>query len=519
MSPTSSTIPRPVPPTGIVPNPQGLRAGAARRNLQLERGLPGPGLRLWGEPFRGEESPLTVGAVVATSGDRTAVIIAADLLWFPDAMARRIRVVAAAAAGTAPEFVLLNASHDHAVPPLPGSPFEGDVAAIDRFGAEVEAAILATVRDAVAVSRPARLAAAMGSAPISVYRRAREPDGRYYLGEVRDAPVDPAVGVIRIDDLAGTPIAILFSFGCHPVLFGPRAYRTSSDFPGTARTVVERNLGGTALFLQACSGDVNPRYGIGAEVDPTETKDREGTVLGAEVVRVAAELRTAHRRGPQTPLPGFGISLWPWLEVTDHAAPRIAAVERITDLPLSEMPSLEEAQAIRANERRALASLEAEDAPWVDRHVARRWIEWADILVDAIERDARTVPVTIQVLRLGEIAIAAVAMETFSATGLQVKARSPFAHTQLLGCSNGFHGYLPRRQDLPPGGWKATERYAVPDLYPAAWHQAAAIGPDAADIVVGTCLELLEEVRDPVDRAGAERGDQAAADRLLEEAR
>jgi hypothetical protein len=264
---------------------------------------------------------------------------------------------------------------------------------------------------------------------------------------------------------------------------------------------------------------VNPRYGIGAEVDPTETKDREGTVLGAEVVRVAAELRTAHRRGPQMPLPGFGISLWPWLEVKDHATPTITAAERIVDLPLSEMPSLEEAMAIRTKERRALEELVAGDAPWVDRHVARRWVEWADILVDAIERDARTVPVTIQVLRIGEVAIAAVAMETFSATGLRVKGRSPYLHTQLLGCSNGFHGYLPRRQDFPPGGWKATERYAVPDLYPAAWHQAAAIGPDAEDIVVETCLELLEEVRDPVDRPMAEREDQSGADVRLEEAR
>ena len=472
----------------------GLLAGAARSALRLELPLPGPGLRLWGEPFVGQESPLTVGALVATSEGRTAVVIAADLVVIPDGMARRIRERAADIAQTPPEHVLLNFSHDHATPPLPGMPFDGDEAAVDAFGAMVERRIAAVVRAAARRRRPARFGADMGSSPISVYRRARGADGRDHLGEVPGAPIDPAVGVVRVDALDGSPIAVLFSFGCHPVLFGPRAFRISSDFPGAARAVVDRNLGGVSLFLQACSGDVNPRYGIGAEEDPTETKDREGTVLGAEVLRVASQIRTAHRRGAQTPIPGMGISLWPWDPVTEHPAPRIAAAERSLDLPVSELPTETRAREIRAAEHGRLAALESADAPWVDIHVARRWADWSDVLVAAVVDGTRTVPVTIQALRIGDVAFATVAMETFSATGLEIKTRSPFAHTQLLGCSNGFHGYLPRAQDLPPGGWKAGERYAVPDLYPQAWLQAAAIGPDAEQMVVSGCLSLLDAV-------------------------
>ncbi|HTK45404.1 MAG TPA: hypothetical protein VL749_08650 [Patescibacteria group bacterium] len=473
---------------------EGLWAGACRIDLRTEPGLPGPGLRLWGEPFRGEETPLTVGAVVLTSGGRTAVVIASDLLWFPDDLADRIRVQIAAIASTRRELVLLNASHDHAVPPLPNTPYEGDDAAVARFGREVERAAEDAVRKALESRRPARLAAAFGSSPINVQRRARDTDGRDHLGEDPEGLRDPAVGVIRIDGLEGQAIAVLFSFGCHPVLYGPRAFKYSSDFPGPARAMVEREIGGTALFLQACSGDMNPRYGIGAEVDPSETKNREGMVLGAEVVRVAAEIRTSHRRGPQTPIPGFGISLWPWLPVEDHASPTIAGIERRIDVPMSELPTLSEARAIRDGHHRELEALEAAGAPWLDCHIQRRWADWSDILVEAVQHGRDTVPVTIQALRLGDIAIAAVAMECFAATGLEVKARSPFAHTQLLGLSNGFHGYLPRASDLPAGGWKATERYAVPDLYAPAWLQPAAIGPAAEQLVVSTCLELLAEV-------------------------
>jgi neutral ceramidase len=473
----------------------GLAAGVARRALKVEPGLPGPGLRLWGEPFTGpQETPLTVGALVATSGGRTGVIIGTDLLFFPDALAERIREQAARIAGTTRELVLLNASHDHAVPPLPGGQYSGDAAAVGRFGSVVEGTIAVAVRAAAQNRRPARLGVGFGSSPISVYRRERGPDGRDHLGEVPGAPIDPAVGVLRFDDLGGSPIAVLFSFGCHPVLWGPRAFRYSSDFPGAARAVVERNLGGTALFLQACSGDVNPRYGIGAEVDPTETKDREGTVLGAEVLRVASEIRTAHRRGARTPLSGFGISLWPWLPVNEHAPAKIAGAERRLDLPLSELPSAEDAREIQAGHHRELDRLEASDAPWLDCHIQRRWADWSDVLVDAVQNARTTVPVTVQALRIGEAAFAAVAMETFSATGMEIKARSPFAHTQLIGVSNGFHGYLPRAEDLPAGGWKATERYAVPDLYAPAWLQAAAIGPAAEQMVVGNCLAMLESI-------------------------
>ena len=472
----------------------GLRVGVARRNLKVEPGLPGPGLRLWGEPFIGQASPLTVGALVVSSAGTTCVIIATDLIFVPDELAQRIRERAASIAGTTRELVLLNASHDHSVPPLPGGQYEGDDQAVDRFGTIVERAIASAVRVAVRRQRPARLGSGFGTSPISVYRRARDANGRDHLGEVPGAPIDPAVGVLRFDDLDGAAIAILFSFGCHPVLYGPRAFRYSADFPGEARAVVERNIGGTALFVQACSGDVNPRYGIGAEVDPAETTKREGTVLGAEVVRVASEIRTAHRRGPQTPIPGFGISLWPWEPVVEHAAPTIAGRERSLDLPLSTLPTESEARAIQAAHHGALADLEAANAPWLDRHIQRRWVDWSDVLVDAVVNDATTVQVTVQALRIGDVALAAVAMETFSATGLEIKARSPFAHTQLLGVSNGFHGYLARADALPAGGWKATERYAVPDLYPQAWLQATAIGPAAEQMVFGALISMLESI-------------------------
>ena len=75
------------------------------------------------------------------------------------------------------------------------------------------------------------------------------------LGEVPDHPIDSSVGVIRVDDHNGNPIAVAFRYSCHPVTMGPRSAVASSDFPGVARSVVESSIGGLALFLQGGGGN------------------------------------------------------------------------------------------------------------------------------------------------------------------------------------------------------------------------------------------------------------------------
>jgi neutral ceramidase len=480
----------------------GLAVGAATQTIEIEPGLTGAGLRIWSDTFTSQESPLEVRALVATSGGEALVVIAADAIVIPDDFSARVRAAAAAAADVSPGQVLLNASHAHSVPPLPGVPISDahdDLAAVDRFGQSFVTAAEGAVRAAAERLAPARLGAAWGSTPIGVYRRATDDQGRGHLGEVPDRPIDRSVGVVRFDDLEGRAIAVTFSYGCHPVLHGPRARAVSSDYPGPARAVVERNLAGAgtppvAIFLQGCGGDINPRYGIGADEDPNETKDREGTVLGAEVLRVASEIRTDAYRGPRGRLHGLEISGWPWVPVEGHAAPRIASVSRTVTLPLSDLPSLDVAEGIRDRYEAALRQLESASAPPTDQRIARRWFQWSEVLLAATAAGRGTIDVPMFACRIGDVAFVGIAMEVFSDTGVAVRAESPFGHTEVLGYTNGSHGYLTRAQDFPTGGWSPLERYALPDMYPQAWLQPTAIGPAAEQIVVAACREMLAEI-------------------------
>jgi hypothetical protein len=72
------------------------------------------------------------------------------------------------------------------------------------------------------------------------------------------------------------------------------------------------------------------------------------------------------------------------------------------------------------------------------------------------------VPVTLQVLRVGDLSIAAIPCEVFVETGLRLKRTSPFGRHFTVSLANGYNGYLPQASDHPLGGyetWRARSSY------------------------------------------------------------
>jgi hypothetical protein len=86
-------------------------------------------------------------------------------------------------------------------------------------------------------------------------------------------------------------------------------------------------------------------------------------------------------------------------------------------------------------------------------------------------------------------------MESFFETGIKIKNRSPFKHTQVLGYTNGTVGYLPRAEDFPKDGWKITERYAVPDLFFQSYSLPTAIKPESEEKVVDELSNLILQLK------------------------
>ena len=356
-------------------------------------------------------------------------------------------------------------------------------------GRLVEAAV-----EAVARLQPARIGCGWGQSPIGVYRRERR-DGRDVLGEVPDHPIDSTVGVIRVDDLDGNPIATLFRYSCHPVTMGPRSAVASSDFPGAARQVVERSLGGLALFLQGGAGNISPRAGMGHEIDCRDTKNRVGLELGGEVLKVAAGIRTNTKAGERRPLGNVpNILFTPWEPVDGDTCTHLAAAESTVALDYTALPTLDEARAILARSQHTLEELRRSEAREWEVRVAEKVEDWAHLLVEAIALGAPTCDLHLQAIRVNDIVLVGMNAEMFFETGLEIRARSPLPDTFALGYTNGTVGYLPRARDHPPGGWKLDAAYAVPDLIFQVHPHPVALHPDSEQRAVDGSLALVWQV-------------------------
>jgi len=153
--------------------------------------------------------------------------------------------------------VLVNASHTHP----PGRLLCDDNQQIER--------IFDAIHRAIENLQPVKVGAGKGyENRITINRTLRLKNGKHWTirhtnpsppdSEVADVgPIDPEIGILRIDRLDGSPLAVVYNFACHP-LFGDAKGSITANFPAVASNLIEETLGnGTmALFLQGAGGDI-----------------------------------------------------------------------------------------------------------------------------------------------------------------------------------------------------------------------------------------------------------------------
>src|SRR5690606_36795609 len=75
-------------------------------------------------------------------------------------------------------------------------------------------------------------------------------------------------------------------------------------------------------------------------------------------------------------------------------------------------------------------------------------------VIETHERKEDTLTVKLQALRVGDLAICGIPFETFCEIGLDLKSRSPFPITMVIGLANGRYGYLPTPEQHRLGGYE-----------------------------------------------------------------
>jgi neutral ceramidase len=111
-------------------------------------------------------------------------------------------------------------------------------------------------------------------------------------------PVDPEVGVIKIEDMAGQPRAIIMNYAMHSDIVCQN-YAISADYPGVACRKVEEEFGKqmTCLFIQGAGGNIESLIISSRRKGPNDpfktdynTIERVGELLAYETVKLAKSL-------------------------------------------------------------------------------------------------------------------------------------------------------------------------------------------------------------------------------------
>ncbi|HEY1763587.1 MAG TPA: neutral/alkaline non-lysosomal ceramidase N-terminal domain-containing protein [Opitutaceae bacterium] len=297
-----------------------LAVGAGRADITPPSGFPN-----WTTKdgaFAGVVSPLYARALVLADGERRLAILQWDLVNTRADGVAKVRRLISEATGIPATDILVNASHDHSAPLAPVlddrlMPVNEDDAvasralAINRAWTEkLYVASVSAAKEANASLAPADLEISRASVPEWQFnRRPRRPDGSvstlfeppdpFILGEgMTFGPTDPTVTVLAFRSRDKRPLATLFSYPCHAVCVYPYSVAFSADWPGFAEDRVESEVGGRAIFLQGCAGDLVPaRRGI-------EAAKAMGSLVGQRIaaaetvgLRVAVDrLRAASAR-------------------------------------------------------------------------------------------------------------------------------------------------------------------------------------------------------------------------------
>ncbi len=395
-------------------NAQSLRAGVSRVDI-----TPPLGVDLWGYfdrsgPANGKLDPLFARVLVLEAGRQSVAVITLDLgrsfgppqiAWLRD-KARRQHGIAE---------VMLIASHTHSGPVIDDSYDDG----VPEWEQRALEKIADAIGEAVAKLKTANIGAGLGQATLGHNRRVIQSDGsvkmlwRNSTGQ-QTGMIDPAVGVIRVDDVNGNPMAILVNYACHPVIFGPDNLRYSADFPGAMARLVEKEFASSAnfgsqpicFFLQGAPGDINPMMD---KTPLTENADaikiEVGEQLGREVVRVA--------RG---------------IKPENSATPEIAFIS----------------EELRFRNRWDLDSMRQMLTLAFPPALAKRYQRYITPEI--------VTPVTTLVINK-QIALVGLAGEPFVGLQLLLKSRSPLPMTFLTGYTNGYYGYFPTISAAVSGGY------------------------------------------------------------------
>ena len=450
-----------------------LKAGAAAADItpkEFPMNMPG-GFNA--NPATTAHDPLNARALVLDDGKTQVVWVVIDNLGVPKKVVAEAKELAAKATGIPVEHMLVSGTHTHSGVNPADEPSASDAKAVAYRQVMLEGISQAIIR-AHASLRPAAVGAAARPLTHEVFNRRwylkpgkmpPNPFGEYDQVKMNPGtspdvldrpagPTDPDISVLSVVDAKRKPLALFANYSLHYV-GGTPAGQVSADYYGEFARLMPSRLGAGEGFVAAMSngtsGDINNvPFLVGR---PPRAPFEQIRIVAGEAADVAWK---AYR------------------DIEKHEKDVVLGVrQRLVTLKYRK-PTKEQllyAQAILAiKDKEAIARL-----PRLAQDYAARTLS-------AANRPEETVDVILQTIRVGDAVLCAVPFETFAETGLELKQKSPFGRTIVIGIANGKHGYLPTPRHHELGGYET-------------WLGTNQVQKDASEIVVRNLVEMMGEMK------------------------
>ena len=425
-----------------------ISAGVARVIISPPVGIYLVGMER-AESSHGLHDDLFATAVAIKDGNTELVILSVDILFFMPALIEAVQKLVSAETGLPASHIMFCATHCHSGP--------APVADQDRpqieqvYTANLPYLLAGCIRMAHQNLKPAKMGFGNGKARIGMNRRLTGPDGVTVIAGNPQRPIDEQVGVIRIDSLDGSPLAVFVNYACHSVVLGNGSNVISRDWPGVMYDLVEKITGAKCLFIQGAAADINPVPG--EPTDRMELVYQLGTEIGGEVVKV-------------------------WAGIETRADLSIDVVNRQILLPLEPVSKY-------ADQLPQLVELE--DAG--GKLTLENFMAWLYSMGSRPQQtigdgDLKSVAINLQAFQLGQTALVAVPAELFVKIGFAIKQATPQFNTLVATYANGSVGYVPLPEDYGLGGYEVLEAFYLYGL-------PAPFAPVTAKLIEQTAIELI----------------------------
>lgn len=424
--------------------------------------------------------PLFVRALVLKQGDRTAVLLSLDAVslgeigYIKNDYLDKVRARLEKELGIPPGGVIANTSHCHGI-------------VCDDVDVKTVEAVQLAAKNLV----PVKAGTGVGHEDkVSENRRlklknGKEADVRHAYSMPADeevasvGPIDPQIGLLRLDTLDGKTLAVVYNFACHPIMGMPNGGNTA-DITGFSSKVIEDNLGGVALFVQGCGGDINPtgykdvaaprnaetlgnRLGLSAllglrKIAPVEnaplTVIRETLAVPRADHTERIDALVAEQGRLVKSLQGTTLNLKTFLELATkyNLAPEFPSNDSLRYLHEKQQGRDDIAKMDEAN-RRALKAyignvLTMEKISRVQTNLALLQKHQAANLAAG----RKPMDVDVMGLRVGDFRLVTFPGELTVEIGLNIKKRSPHKSTFVAGYTNGYLYYTPTAEQLKNTG-------------------------------------------------------------------